>query len=248
MKTQALSQAIVKEATKAFLAVVMLSVTVNAGPASAQFTTLRTPLIYGADSAPAFAPPYEGQPPPVGSGFVPPMVTPGDWGSPEAPPTQVYVPPTIGGDKATVNDYVMGALEPPPSTPGADYGNINGSSGGMGLQAPVGTGNINPQGGISFDAPTTRWQAQRSMDYGRNVNVRNQNASRLADFGERLPEKPDLKMMPQFSQDGPRQLYVPEIGQPSRAGNYPDAQATTDLHGNRTNFSQYQSQMTIAPY
>ncbi|MBU6450707.1 MAG: hypothetical protein KGS72_02935 [Cyanobacteria bacterium REEB67] len=242
------SKRIVKEATRAFLAIVMLGSLST--PAFAQFTTLRQPLIDGQPNAAPFEVPAIGDPPPIGSGDVPPMVTPGMFGPPDLPPSDLYVPPVMGGDKDSVNAAVSGYLTPPPSTPGADPGNINGSSGGYGLQAPVGTGNIDAGGGISFSAPTTRWAAQRSTDYGRNQNRVNQNASGLADFGERLPDKPDLKMMPQFSQDGPRPLYQAALGQPIRGSSaLTNAQATTDLYGNRTNFNaQYHSQMTIAPY
>jgi hypothetical protein len=177
--------------------------------------------------------------------------------------------PQVMGDAdglAQVNAAVAGSLVPPPSTPGIDPTNINGSSGGVGLSvaggtisgtnssgvlaSPVATGNINAAGGLpNLNAPTTRWAAQRSFDYGRNANVVSNNASGYGDFGQRLPLMPNLKMQPSYSADGPRTLYTPTIGQPVRAENFPNAQATTDLYGNRTNFNpNYPSQMTIAPY
>jgi hypothetical protein len=250
MNGTATSKTIVKEATKAFLAVVVLGSLSTPAFAQSQYTTLRQPLIEGQPSAAPFQAPALGDPPPIGSGDVPPMEITGMPGSPVAPPSAVAVPPVMGGDITSVNAAVAGYLTPPPSTPGADPGNINGSSGGYGLQAPVGTGNINAGGGISFSAPTTRWAAQRSTDYGRNQNRVNQTASGLGDFGERLPDKPNLKMMPQFSQDGPRPLYQAALGQPIRGSStLTNAQAMTDLYGNRIKFNaQYNSQMTIAPY
>jgi hypothetical protein len=258
---------IVKEAMKAFLAVVVLGA--FATPVLAQqlpYSTLRNPLIEGAPTAPAMYAPDQGQPPPIGDGSDPPLVTPGMLGDPDPPPTMVTVPQVMGGDITDINAALDGSLTPPPSTLGVDPTNINGSSGGVGLSvpggtidgtnssgvlaAPVATGNINPNGGIpELGAPTTRWAAQRSYDYGRNQNVVNNNASGLVDFGQLLPNMPNLKMQPSYSQDGPRPLNTAAIGQPIRAGNFPNAQATTDLYGNRTNFNpNYQSQMTIAPY
>ncbi len=267
MDRTAASISIVREATKAFFAVVMLGV--FASPVLAQdlpYSTLRNPLIQGAPDSPAFTAPAEGQPPPIGDGDTPALEIPGMLGDPLPPPTDVTVPQTMGNDKDTVNQALAGVLQPPPSTQGTDPTNINGSSGGVGLSvaggtidgtnsngvlaSPVGTGNINANGGIpDLGAPTTRWAAQRSFDYGRNQNVVNNNASGYGDYGQRLPDMPNLKMQPSYSQDGPRQLNTAAIGQPIRGPNFPNAQATTDLYGNRTNFNpNYQSQMTIAPY
>jgi len=212
--------------------------------------------------------PYQGDPPPIGDGDVPNPEIPGMLGDPIAPPTMVDVPQVMGDpdSKAQINDALSGYLTPPPSTPGIDPTNINGSSGGVGLSvaggtidgtnsqgvlaSPVGTGNINADGGIpDLGAPTARWAAQRSYDYGRNQNVVSNNASGYGDFGQRLPDMPNLKMTPQYSQDGPRTIYTPAIGQPVRAPNMTNAQATQELYGSRFNFNpNYPSQMTIAPY
>ncbi|MFA6208846.1 MAG: hypothetical protein WCT03_02090 [Candidatus Obscuribacterales bacterium] len=198
--------------------------------------TLRTPITYGTPNSPAWVPAQEGAPPPCGDGFMPPAVTPGDCSTPFSPPSAVFVPLTMGGDKDEVNAWAMPYLTPPPSTAGYDSSSINGSSGGYGLQAPVSVVNICPQGGMVGDAPTQRWGGQRSYDFGKPNNVR-PNSSRMNDFGQKLSEKPDLKMCPQFSQDGPRQR-----------GEY-RGQTTQDLHGNRTLFRDNQrSQLTIAPY
>jgi hypothetical protein len=267
MNRTASSNSIVREATKAFLAVVVLSA--FASPVLAQslpYSTVRNPLIDGAPDSPAMTAPLEGQPPPVGDGPTPAPEIPGMLGSPDAPPTMVDVPQVMGGDITDINSALAGSLIPPPSTPGIDPSNINGSSGGVGLSvaggtiggtnssgvlaSPVAIGNINANGGIpDLGAPTTRWAAQRSFDYGRNQSVVNNNASGYGDYGQRLPLMPNLKMQPSYSQDGPRTLNTAAIGQPIRVGNFPNAQATTDLYGNRSNFNpNYPSQMTIAPY
>ena len=61
-----------------------------------QMDTLRTPLIIGAPSAPAYTAPPEGQPPPIGDGFAPPPVTPGHRGlSPEPVPSEVSGIPLV---------------------------------------------------------------------------------------------------------------------------------------------------------
>lgn len=198
--------------------------------------TLRSPLTYGTPNSPAWVPAQEGAPPPIGDGFCPPAVTPGDCGAPFSPPTAAFVPLTMAGDKSEVNAWVMPYLTPPPSTQGYDSSSINGSSGGYGLQAPVSVVDICPQGGMVGSAPTQRWGGQRSFDFG-NPNCVRPSSSALNDFGQKLSQKPDLKMCPQFSQDGPRQR-----------GEY-RGQTTQDLHGNRTLFRDNQrSQMTISPY
>jgi hypothetical protein len=146
----------------------------------------------------------------------------------------------MGGDKETVNNYVMPYLASPPSTPGYDNGSINGSSGGYGLKAPAAVVPICPNG-----APNKRWGGQRSYDYGRASCVRG-NASQLNDFGGKLCQKPDLKMVPQFSEDGP----MPGGGIPCNGRNLPGAQTTQDLYGNRTFFKgeNLRARSTIAPY
>lgn len=145
--------------------------------------TLRTPITYGTPNSPAWVPAQEGAPPPCGDGFMPPAVTPGDCSTPFSPPSAVFVPLTMGGDKDEVNAWAMPYLTPPPSTAGYDSSSINGSSGGYGLQAPVSVVNICPQGGMVGDAPTQRWGGQRSYDFGKPNNVR-PNSSRMNDFGQ----------------------------------------------------------------
>ena len=209
-------------------------------------TSLRTPLIYGTPNTPAYVTPMQGDAPPVGSGYIPMPVTPGSCGMPEAPASHITnLPYAMGGDKDTINAAVSGYLTPPPSTAGYDDGSINGSSGGNGFMAPVCQVPICPQGGMVGNAPTQRWGGQRSYDFGNPNNVRAQS-SRMMDYGAKLSEKPDLKMCPQFSEDGPRRSG----GQAINGRNLPNAQATQDLYGNRTLFkgSNLRSQATIAPY
>ncbi len=199
--------------------------------------TLRTPIIYGAPNGPSWTPAQEGCPPPIGSGDCPMPVTGGDYGAPCPPPSHVSMPLFGPLDKDQVNAYTAPYLTPPPSTNGYDQGSINGSNGGYGLQAPASVVNVCPDGGMVGVAPTRRWEAQRAFDHGRPANVR-PASSALNDYGQKLSEKPDLKMCPQFSQDGPRPRGT-AIGQ-----------TTQDLHGNRTLFKgpNLRSQLTIAPY
>lgn len=210
---------------------------------SDMITTLRNPLIPNVPNAAYLEAAPLGDPPPIGSGDVPPAVTPGDLGAPFAVPSQVPdMPLEYGGDKGPVNGAVAGYLTPPPSTLGDDPGSINGSSGGLGLQAPVALVNINPGGGMSGDAPTTHWGGQRSYDYGKPKNVR-PYSSALTDYGQLLINKPDLHAYPSFSQDGPR----PQRGA-AEVINGQTGQTTTDLYGQRVQFKDQRQVQTIAPY
>ncbi len=230
-------QKIANALSTALLAVAAFSCPVFAYGESDVMNTLRSPLIYGAPNSPAWVPAQEGCPPPIGSGDCPLPVTGGDYGAPFLPVTSVPMPLVGPLDKATVNAFAAPYLCPPPSTPGYDPYSINGSSGGYGVSAPVSVVNVSPGGGLEGSAPTRRWRAQRSFDHGQPNNVRG-NGSTLNDFGQKLCDKPDLKMVPQVSQDGPRQ-------QGSWMG-----QTTQDLHGNRSLFKgpNLRSQLTIAPY
>jgi len=220
----------------------LLAVAAISGPAFAYgendvVNTLRTPLIYSAPNGPAGMPAYEGAPPPEGSGYFPMPVTGGQYGNPLSPASAVSMPLFGAMDKGQVNTWVAPYLTPPPSTKGTDPYAINGSSGGYGIPAPVSVVDVGPSGGLQGNAPIERWQSQRSFDYGQPNNVR-YNSSVLNDFGQKLTDKPDLKMMPQSSEDGPR----------PRNGN--TGQITQDLHGNRSLFKgpNLRSQLTIAPY
>ena len=194
-----------------------------------QMDTLRTPLIIGAPSAPAYTAPPEGQPPPIGDGFAPPPVTPGHRGlSPEPVPSEVSGIPLVpaGEDgKAMVNSYVAPYLTPPTEFDPTDPGIIDSPQDFS--SPPVTVTQINPGGGISGSAPIQRWGGQTTRDFGRAGS-----GSTCRDFGQKLSQKSDLFRSPQTSQDGPRQ----SVSGGGRASSLPGAQSTTDLHGSRTLF------------
>ncbi len=230
-------QKIANALSTALLAVAAFSCPVFAYGESDVMGTLRSPLIYGAPDSPAWMPAQQGAPPAIGDGYFPAPVTGGDYGFPCPPVTSVPMPLVGPMDKGMVNAYAAPYLTPPPSTQGYDPCSINGSRGGYGVNAPVSVVNVCPGGGLKGSAPTRRWQAQRSFDHGQPNNVRG-NGSTLNDFGQKLTDKPDLKMTPQVSEDGPRQ-------QGSWMG-----QTTQDLRGNRSLFKgpNLRSQLTIAPF
>lgn len=226
----------------AAIAALVLGAPVLAYGESDMITTLRDPLIPNVPNGPAWSDAPLGDPPPVGSGSVPMPVTPGDYGSPFAVPSVIPgMPLENGGDKNPVNSAVAPYLTPPPSTEGQDPGSINGSSGGYGLQAPVSWTNINSAGGISGNAPTTRWGGQTTTDYGKPNNVRPYSSS-LRDFGQKLTDKPDLYRAPNYSQDGPKPRGSAQVIN----GQY--GQTTTDLYGQRVLFKDQRQVQTIAPY
>ncbi len=225
--------------------------------AQAQTQTLRNPLIPGAMYSPPYVCPQEGAPPPIGSGNAPAPVTPGHYGAPESmtwvrniPATQIDQPDSNVGlpsSDTLAEPYTLGSqlqVPHPPSTPGQDYGPIPGPA--NFTPPPAALVNICPQGGMPGDqAPIQRWGGQTTRDLG----IHRTKGAQTTDFGERLPDKPDLQAQPQFSQDGPRPSTQGTMGggavHPSTNG----AQAATDLHGNRTLYrGQTHSRLTIAPY
>lgn len=228
-----------------------------AGSAQAQIDTLRNPLIPGAMYSAPYSCPQEGAPPPIGSGSAPSPVTPGHYGAPESMPWVRNIPATqidqsnsyVGLPSADTlaEPYTLGSqlqVPHPPSTPGNDYGQIPGPI--NFTPPPAALVNICPQGGMPGDnAPIQRWGGQTTRDLG----IYRTKGSQLTDFGERLPDKPNLQAQPQFSQDGPRPSTQGTMGggavHPATNG----AQAATDLHGNRTLYKgQTRSRLTIAPY
>ncbi len=230
----------------ATLALVVLSFA-NAAQAQPSFY----PEVIG-PTEPALTPPPPGQPPPIGDGPVPAPVTPGMLGNPDPPASQVYIgeiPPGPQG-KQEATSRLGGMLQPPTNFVAADPGTLPGP---MDFKPPpAAVVNINPDGGMPGDqAPQNRWGAQTTRDFGRSPNTVYGPGSQLCDFGELLPNKPNLKMMPQFSQDGPRNCqYIQQRGSNNRSGNFPNAQETQDLNGNRTLFKgpNLRAQFTIAPY
>jgi hypothetical protein len=216
------------------------------GVAQAQTTSLRTPLIQGAPNASAGQAPQQGAPPPIGSGDTPMGVTPGMTGDPLPPPSAVSLPPMSPLDRGPggqVNSLVAPYLTPPPSTLGADPGMLPNNGYPSATQV-----NINAGGGMPGDqAPQTRSGRQTTRDLG----IKRTSGSTLSDFGELLPNKPDLKMTPQYSQDGPRSVATSQGGAGgTRSPNLAGAQTTQNLYGNRTLFrgANERARATIAPY
>jgi hypothetical protein len=218
-----------KSATLALAAAIFMVL----GFGAAQAQSLRTPLIQGAPSAAAGQAPQQGNPPPIGSGSTPMGVNPGMSGAPLPPPSDVSLPPLSPlerGPGGGVSSMVAPYLTPPPSTPGADPGMLPNNGYPSAIQV-----NINAGGGYPGDqAPKTRSGRQTTRDLG----IKRTAGSSLNDFGELLPNKPDLKMQPQFSQDGPRTVSSGGGGQggATRSANLAGAQTTQSLYGNRTLF------------
>lgn len=226
-------------------------------PASAQHRTLRNPLIECAPNEQPYTAPQEGDPPAPGDGRSPLPVTRGDGGSPELLPWVPFIPanqidqgssyvslpdPSITSSPGELGQSLQ--VPHPPSTPGADPGNVYAPRDFH--KPPVAVVNINPGGGMPGDfAPQQRWGGQYSRDFGLR-----RGGSSLTDFGEKLTEKPDIKVQPQHSEDGPRQTTQPQIGfSPHRSTNLPRAQGTQDI-GHRIYFkgANLRSRLTIAPY
>lgn len=222
--------------------------------------TLRNPYIPGANYSPPYVCPQEGQPPAIGDGNAPAPVTPGHTCAPESMPWVRVIPANqidqpnswVGGlpsEDTLASPYTLGPslnVPHPPSVPGQDPGQLPGP---LDFRPPpAAIVNINPNGGMPGDmAPKERWGGQTTRDLGLY-----RSGSRLNDFGEKLQQKPDLYATPQCSEDGPRQgfSYAGRMGnQANHAPSLPGAQATQDLHGNRTRFkNNTRSRMTIANY
>ncbi len=211
--------------------------------------SLRSPLIQGAPNAAAGQAAPQGAPPPVGSGYSPMGVTPGMQGMYNPPPpSDIPLPPMSPLDRGSgggVNSMVAPFLTPPPSTAGADPGmlpqSMNGNSPAA-IEVPINAG-----GGYPGDqAPQSRSGRQTSRDFGLK-----KYGSSLTDFGEPLAQKPDLKIQPQTSQDGPRYMQSGQGGASGgRSSNLPGAQMTQSLYGNRTLFKgpNLRARATIADH
>lgn len=195
-------------------------------------TTLRTPLIDGAWSAPPGLPAPEGQPPAPGDGMVPAPVTPGHLGPPTLIPSVTHTPGGIGSPSYDLpfnpaSQWAPGEFgpshqsPPPPSTPGFDPGQLPGPRDFR--PPPASIVNIQPGGGIVGWAPETRWGGQTTADWG----LYKHDAKRAFDFGQGMPG--------QTSQDGPWQTR-------------PGATPTFDLYGQRRSPRKGPGIMTIAPY
>jgi hypothetical protein len=235
-----------KSALFALAAAIFMAGGFGVAHAQSPTTSLRNPLIQGAPNAPAGQAPQQGSPPPIGSGDTPTGVTPGMTGTPLPPPSAVSLPPMSPLDRGPggqVNSLVAPYLTPPPSTPGPDPGMLPNNGYPSAIEV-----NINAGGGMPGDqAPQTRTGRQTTRDLG----LKRTNGSTLTDFGQLLPDMPNLKVTPQYSQDGPRPVATTqgEAGG-TRSPNLAGAQTTQNLYGNRTLFrgANERARATIAPY
>lgn len=226
-------------------------VTFASQPASAQYTTLRNPLIPGADYTNAGCAPATMPPPPPGDGTVPPAVTPGMSGNPGYEPFVPYVPAnslnvddsqvSLPDPSTTSAPGQLGAtitVPPPPSALGDDPGILAPNNSGYNppaLQITVQSG-----GGLGADqAPTSKWGGQTTQDFGRNI--KSSTASDVTDFGQLLQSMSNLATTPQYSQDGVRTVTAATgPNSYSRQPQLPGAQQTMDYGMRQT--------VTNAPY
>lgn len=222
-----------------------------AAPSLAQsITTLRDPLIPGADYTNPDQAATTPLPPPPGQGTYLP-VTPGMSGSPGYEPwvtnipadsidqsdTNVTLPvqPSDALAPYAFRQQVSGSIPFAPSTPGPAPGPAPGIivPNNSGYQPPAIAVPLGPGGTMPADqAPQKKWGGQASKDYGRNV-LNGQNSG-LCDFGQRLTNMPNLAKQPQFSQDGPRIYtrpndYTSPSRQPQLTNSYGPAQETSDF-------------------
>lgn len=211
----------------------------SVSPAPAQGDqTLRNPLIPGALSTEPMSAAPEGAPPPPGDGDTPAPVTPGHSGAPLPPPSAVPTEPTSALDRSQVDAAVAPFLTPPPSTRGDDPGMLPGTT--SGYKPPASLTQVGAGGGLHGDAPVHKWGGQTTGEYG----YRRVRGSQTTDFGQPLKT---VAVVPPFqSEDGPRPVGA--NGAPL-APNFPGAQQTSCLHGNRILYKGNQrAVMTIAPY
>jgi hypothetical protein len=225
-------------------------------------TSLRNPLIPGAQWSAPYEAPMQMPPPPPGSGPTPLGVTPGQSGDPTLEPWVTNMPAhTINQQDSQLNlpydpstlaapgmlGPALGSYIPaPPSTPGADPGILptvaNSQYPTAAIVVPVCPGGGLPDG----QAPTKRRGGQTTQNFG----MPNVKGSMLTDFGQPLIQVPNIAQMPQDSEDGPRiATHIDNGNGVSRNPNLPNAQATTDLYGLRIlNKNNLQPQAINAPY
>jgi hypothetical protein len=235
---------------KLFLATVMMLASSLTVAAYAQYSgtsytsSLRNPLIQGAPNAQANQAPQQGPVEIPGDGPTPVGVTPGMTGTDNPPPSDVSVPPMSALQHFQVSALVQPYLTPPPSTPGADPGMLPPLL--DGIQQDAAIVNVNQGGGLPVgQAPTKRRQGQMTADYG----LTKTNGSQLDDFGQLLPNMPNLATTPQYTQDGTRAVMSGGMTGVNRSPNMTGAQETQDLYGFRQQFDgSTRPIMTIAPY
>ncbi len=165
--------------------------------AGAPNVTGKTPLINGAASSAPFTNAPDGQPPAIGHGSTPVGVLPGMGGAPTLLPWVPAIPanqidqgnsgiplgitPAIAAPPGVLGPLLAPVIPAPPSTPGADPGNLSAP---LGSFNPAQNVNINPAGGIAgtggycTSIPTQRRGGQETRQY----ELRGRNSS-LAGFG-----------------------------------------------------------------
>lgn len=169
-------------------------------PAYAQSSsTLRDPLIPGATTEPPFVPPPVGQAPAFGNGPTPFPVTPGMGGPPSLLPWIPAVPanqinnatsgiplpfgPPVEMPPGTLGPLLTPFVPGPPSTPGADPGNLTApfASFNPARDVPINPfGGIPGTGGYNTTIPTVRRGGQETHQFER----RGRNSSLLAGTGD----------------------------------------------------------------
>ncbi len=162
-------------------------------------STLHTPLIPGASSAPPFVPAPEGQPPAIGDGPTPAGVVPGHTSPPTLLPWIPAIPanqidqgtsgiplpftPAIEMPPGVLGPLMTPFIPAPPSTPGPDPGSMLAPEG---FINPAQELNINPEGGIpgtggyNTTIPTVRRGGQESHQW----ELRGRNSSLIPGMGD----------------------------------------------------------------
>lgn len=155
-------------------------------PPGAPVETLRTPLIQGHPSAPAFVPPAEGQPPAIGNGPTPAPVIGGHDGLPVTllpwvpviPSNQIDqgssgiplpVNPAVVSPPGVLGPALTGVTPSSPSTPGFDPGSLTAPAGSFNPAQELNiipSGGIPGTGGFNTSIPTVRRGGQETHQYG----------------------------------------------------------------------------------
>lgn len=163
-------------------------------------TSLGDPLITGAGSSPPFTTAPEGQPPAIGDGITPTGVIPGHGGPstllpwvPSIPANHIEqgtsgiplpISPAIAAPPGILGPLLTPFIPNPPSTPGADPGNLSAP---VGSYNPARNINVLPQGGIPgtggycTSIPTQRRGGQETRQY--ELRGRNSSLGGLPDDG-----------------------------------------------------------------
>jgi len=159
-------------------------------PAFAQGTsTLRNPLIPGAQSTGPGIPAADGMPPPVGSGPTPVGVNPGMTGDPTLEPWVPSIPansineansgvslpvtPAVESPPGVLGPALTGFVPPAPSTPGADPGMLQVPPASTNTFNPAQQVGLDPNGGLpgtggyNSSIPNARRGGQSVMQYER---------------------------------------------------------------------------------